>query len=54
MALTATEQKEVRCLILAMVDRGCVESQVEKAWRLAVDQLEKLKAATAKPAEAKK
>ncbi|SDR47276.1 hypothetical protein [Paraburkholderia tuberum] len=50
MALTAGEQKEVRALILAMIDRGCVESQVEKAWRLAVDQLEKLKAATAKQA----
>jgi len=49
MALTATEQKEVRALILSMVDRGCVDTQVEKAWRLAVDQLEKLKAATTKP-----
>lgn len=50
--LTAAELKEVRQMVLAMIDRGCHEMQIEKAWRLALDQIGKLKAATAKPEKA--
>ncbi|MDR8400087.1 hypothetical protein NE850_27640 [Paraburkholderia sp. USG1] len=54
MALTATEQKEIRALILEMVARGCTEAQIDAAVRIAVASYWKLRQLAKQPAEAKK
>jgi hypothetical protein len=50
MALTATEQKEIRAMILGMVDRGWRDEQIDIAVKVAVSAYTKLKAAAAQPA----
>ncbi|CAN7609390.1 hypothetical protein LJR034_004664 [Caballeronia sp. LjRoot34] len=50
MALTATEQKEIRAVLCEMAARGCIGAQMERAKKDLIDQFLALKAATAKPA----
>ncbi|WP_157766610.1 hypothetical protein [Caballeronia sordidicola] len=47
--LTAAELKEIRAVLCEMAARGCVEVQLERAWKDLVAQYQALKAATAKP-----
>ena len=48
--LTATELKEIRAVLCEMAARGCIDVQLERAWKDLVAQYQALKVATAKQA----
>lgn len=51
MPLTASEQKEIRATMLAMIERGCTEDQVRAAMKKAALLFRELKADSAGPAK---
>lgn len=48
--LTAAELKEIRAVMCAMAERGCIDVQIERARKDLVSQFRALKEETAKPA----
>jgi hypothetical protein len=50
MALTATEQKEIRALILQMVAQRCTEAQIEAAIQVAAASYSRLRQLAKQPA----